>query len=56
MARYFSGTEYPTIVMPPEKRPEAPAPAIARPTMSIGELIAVAQTMEPTSKSAIAPR
>ena len=34
--------------MPPEKRPEAPAPAMARPTMSMTEFLAAAQTMEPT--------
>lgn len=34
--------------IPPEKMPEAPAPAIARPTMSIGEFVAAAQIMEPT--------
>lgn len=33
----------------PEKSAEAPAPATARPTMSIGELTAVAHMIEPTA-------
>lgn len=49
MGRFFRGTENPTIVMPPENNAEAPAPAIARPTISITEFFAAAQTMEPTA-------
>lgn len=39
------------IVMAPENSADAPAPATARPTMSIGELVAVAQIIEPTAES-----
>ena len=36
----------------PVKQPAAPAPAIARPTMSIGLFTAVAQSKDPISKMA----
>jgi hypothetical protein len=49
--RRLKGTVKPIIVIPPEKSAEAPAPAIARPKMSMTELVAAAQIMEPTSKS-----
>jgi hypothetical protein len=42
------------MVMPPEKRPAAPVPATALPTMRVGEFIETAQTMEPISKTAMA--
>ena len=54
IGRCFSGTLKPTIVRPPEKRPLAPAPATARPTMSIDELLAAAHKTEPNSKITIA--
>lgn len=50
IALFLSGTEKPTIVMPPEKSAAAPAPATARPTMSIVEFVAAAQRIEPSSK------
>jgi len=56
MARLRNGTENPMMVMPPEYRAAAPAPAIARPMMNIGELVAAAQIMLPTSKMTSAPR
>lgn len=46
-----NGTENPIIVMAPENKPEAPAPATARPIMSIGEFTAAAQITDPTTKS-----
>lgn len=46
---FASGTVNPTIVIPPEKMAEAPAPAIARPTISITEFLAAAHTTEPSS-------
>lgn len=52
IARCFRGIAYPRIVMPPENRPAPPAPAMARPTISIGLFLAVAQTMLPTSNMA----
>jgi hypothetical protein len=49
MARFRNGTEKPIIVMPPEKSAAAPTPATARPMISIVELTAAAQMMEPIS-------
>lgn len=49
IGRLDRGTLKPTIVMPPENKAEAPAPAIARPTISITEFLAAAQMMEPNS-------
>ena len=46
----------PMIVMPPENNAAAPTPAIARPTISIVELLAAAQMTEPTSKMIKADR
>ena len=37
------------MVMLPENKAAAPAPATARPTMSISELVAAAQIIEPTA-------
>lgn len=51
MGILLKGTENPIIVMAPENSADAPAPATARPTMSIGELVAVAQIIEPTAES-----
>jgi hypothetical protein len=51
IGRFTSGTVNPTIVMPPENKAEAPAPATARPTISITEFVAAAQRMDPNSKS-----
>ncbi len=50
MGRFANGTENPIIVRAPEKSAEAPAPAIARPIISIGELVAAAQTIDPTEE------
>ena len=38
IARFLNGTANPMIVIPPENKPEAPAPAMARPTISMTEL------------------
>jgi hypothetical protein len=54
IGRLFNGTLKPTIVRPPEKRPLAPAPATARPMMSIDELLAAAHKTEPNSNITIA--
>src|SRR4051794_6944298 len=51
MGRFMRGTVKPTIVMPPENRAEAPAPATARPTISITEFFAAAHIIDPSSKS-----
>lgn len=47
---FFIGTLKPMIVMPPENSAEAPAPATARPTISITEFFAAAQMIDPNSK------
>ena len=47
----FKGTEKPIIVMPPENKAEAPAPATALPIISIGELVAEAHMIDPTFQS-----
>ena len=44
------------MVMPPEKSAEAPAPAMARPTINIVELTAAAHTIEPISNKTRATR
>lgn len=44
------------IVIPPEKRAAAPAPATARPMMNMGELVAAAHIIEPTSNKSSANR
>lgn len=43
-----------TYTKTPMRIPADPAPAMALPTMRAGELIAVAQTMDPTSRIATA--
>jgi len=53
IGRLAKGTENPMIVNPPENKAEAPAPAIALPMMSIGELVAAAHTTDPTIKNPI---
>jgi hypothetical protein len=50
MGRFCKGTLKPTIVIPPENKALAPAPATARPTMSITEFLAAAHNIEPSSK------
>lgn len=55
IGRFFNGTLNPTIVIPPENNALAPAPATARPTMSMTESFAAAQRMEPSSKTTRAP-
>jgi hypothetical protein len=49
IGRLIRGTVKPTIVMPPENNADAPAPATARPTMSITEFLAAAHIIEPNS-------
>ena len=44
------------IVKAPEKSPAAPIPAMALPTISILELVADAQTTEPTDRQNIISR
>jgi hypothetical protein len=51
MGLFFNGTVKPTIVILPENKAEAPAPATARPTINITEFLAAAQITEPSSKS-----
>lgn len=43
-------TVYATMPRAPWKRPAAPTPATARPTIKVGELLATAQIIEPTTK------
>ncbi len=45
-----NGTVKPTIVMLPENKAEAPAPATARPIINMTEFLAAAQITEPSSK------
>lgn len=49
MALLRRETLYPIMVIPPENRAAAPAPATARPQMSMTEFFAVAHKMEPSS-------
>lgn len=56
MGRFREGTEYPTIVIPPEKMAVAPTPATAQPMISIREICVAVQRMEPPSKMMIAMR
>ena len=53
---FSKGTVNPRIVILPEKIAEAPAPAIARPTINITEFLAAAHMMEPNSNSTSANR
>lgn len=50
MGRLRRGTSGRMIMMPPQKTPAAPTPAMARPTMKAEELGAAPQRAEPTSK------
>jgi hypothetical protein len=50
------GTLKPTIVIPPEKRADAPAPATARPTISMTEFLAAAHMIDPSSNRQRAKR
>ena len=50
MGRFRRGTENPMMFMAPEKRAAAPAPATARPTISMVEPVAAAQMTLPISK------
>jgi hypothetical protein len=54
--RRFSGTVKPTIVIAPENNALAPAPATARPTMSITEFLAAAHMIDPASNKHKAKR
>jgi hypothetical protein len=45
-----------TMIMAPLKRPDAPKPAMARPTMRATELGAAPQIADPTSKMSSAPK
>ena len=47
---FSSGDELANIISAPENKPEAPRPAMARPTMRAIELGATPQISEPTSK------
>ena len=51
IAHYLSGTENSITVMPPEYSAAAPAPAIARPMMNIGELVAAAHITSKITKA-----
>lgn len=51
-----SGKLYTTIIIEPVNRPPTPAPAMARPTIRVLLLVAVAQIREPSSKMAMAAR
>jgi hypothetical protein len=53
IGRFTNGTVSPTIIIPPEYNALAPTPAMARPTINVTEFWAVAQTIEPTSKTTI---
>lgn len=46
-----SGTDIPTMVIPPENKADAPPPATALPTMSATEFGAEAQMIDPSSKT-----
>ncbi len=46
----FLGEETPMILIDPLMIPAAPAPAVARPTMNIGDEIVVAHMIDPTSE------
>lgn len=48
-----SGTRFIKMTMAPEKIPEEPEPAIARPTMKTVELGGAAQMIEPITKRAM---
>jgi hypothetical protein len=50
--RFLKGTDRPTIVIPPEKIAEAPAPLTARPIMSIFESLEAAARIDPNSNKA----
>jgi hypothetical protein len=56
MGRFISGTVKPTIVIPPENSADAPAPATARPTISITEFFAAAHRIDPNSNNMRAKR
>lgn len=56
IGRFIRGTVKPTMVIPPEKRADAPAPATARPTMSITEFFAAAHSIDPNSNNTSAKR
>lgn len=49
IGRFRNGTVKPMIFIEPEKSALAPAPAIARPQMSMTEFFDAAHTIEPTS-------
>jgi hypothetical protein len=53
IGRFRKGTSGSMIILPPEKMPAAPAPAIARPLMKAVELGAAPQIAEPISKTTI---
>lgn len=55
VGRLTSGTVFAIIRIAPEKMPDAPNPAIARPIMNAGELGAAPQRALPTSKMNMAP-
>jgi len=55
-ARWASGIIFVVIKTLPEKTPEAPRPATARPMISATEVGAVVQTRDPISKMTMATR
>ena len=56
IARCRSGIETPKMVKPPENKAAPPIPATARPIISISELVATAQTTDPSPKITKAAR
>jgi len=54
--RLTIGTVYAMMTIQPEKRPEEPSPAMARPTIKAFEVGAAPHTAEPTSKMSIEVR
>lgn len=55
-ARFLKGTDGAMMFMPPEKSAAAPRPARARPTISMVDETATAQSREPSLKTRIPQR
>jgi hypothetical protein len=56
IGRFRRGTSGMMIIMPPEKMPADPRPAIARPTINAVEFGAAPQRADPTSKTTMEER
>jgi hypothetical protein len=56
IGRFARGTVWTIMIIEPEKMPEEPSPAMARPIMSAVEFGAAPQIADPTSKIRIARR